>query len=256
MKVILVAVLSALSFATFSAETQSDAELYVKYGGLVRLQGKGNVAVIDCRKQPNAADFAAGRDSVERTCYLDIIHRKGEPFALDNAKSQLKASGANAAVFIADDPHLPMSLAASEESWAMLNVAPIRADNPNAKTFEHRISVLFVRQFCRALGSDECLGRDAAFHSILNTKDIDEITSLDITFGPEMSIKQTIRLRGLEMIEIGTYEDACQLGIAPPPTNDIQRAIWAREKEKKADKADPTNRWKRDFPDKEKPNAK
>lgn len=228
MKTILATILSVAALVVLGDESQSEAEAYAKYGGMFRLKGKGTVAVIDCRAQPNAADYAAGRSSIERTFYLDIAHRKGEPFAIANAKEQLKASGANAAVFIADDPALPMSLSASEESWAMLNSATISADKPDAKTYAHRLSVLFVRQFCRALGSDECIGTEAAFHTILSVKDIDDVKLLDITFGPEMGINQTLVRRGLEIIEIGTYEDACQQGIAPPPTNDIQKAIWEK----------------------------
>ena len=253
MKVMFAAIVSALSLVGL-AETEVDP--FATSGGMFRLRGKGKIAVIDCRAQPNAVDYAQGREAAEKSFYLDIINSKGKPFTLANAKEQLKESGANAAVFIADDPSLPMSLAASEESWAMLNAASIRSDNPDAKTFARRLSVLFVRQFCRALGSDECMGKDTAFHVILDVKDIDEVTSLDITMLPEMGIRDTLPRRGLELIEIGSYEDACDMGIAHQPTNDIQRAIWQKAANKKADKADPTNRWKRDFPDKEKPKAK
>ena len=225
MKAMFTVILSALSLVGL-AETEADP--FAASGGMYRLRGKGSVAVIDCRAQPNAADYAQGCEAAEKSFYLDIVNRRGKPFALSNAKEQLKDSGSNAAVFIADDPSLPMSLAASEESWAMLNAASIRTDNPDAKTFVRRLSVLFVRQFCRALGSDECMGKDTAFHSILEVKDIDEVTSLDITMLPEMGIRDTLPRRGLELIEIGSYEDACMLNIAPAPTNDIQRAIWKK----------------------------
>ena len=225
MKALFAAIASALSIAGL-AETEVDP--FAASGGMYRLRGKGKLAVIDCRAQPNAADYAQGREAAEKSFYLDIVNSKGKPFALANAKEQLKDSGANAAVFIADDPSLPMSLAASEESWAMLNAASVRTDNPNAKTFARRLSVLFVRQFCRALGSDECIGKDTAFHVILDVKDIDEVTSLDITMLPEMGIRDTLPRRGLELIEIGSYEDACMMNIAAPPTNAIQQAVWKR----------------------------
>lgn len=44
-----------------------------------------------------------------------------------------------------------------------------------------------------------------------------------------------------------TYKDACDAGIAEKPANGYQKKIWDAHKNKTADKADPTNRWKRDF---------
>ena len=46
------------------------------------------------------------------------------------------------------------------------------------------------------------------------------------------------------------YSAACKMGWAPPPTNDVQRAIYERFKNKRIDSKGPTARWKRDFPEK------
>ena len=88
------------------------------------------------------------------------------------------------------------------------------------------MSLLLIRQCCRALGSDESSSLDTSFHSIFNLKDLDAITSYDITMAPEMNVPDVMKLRGIEKFEYGTYEEACMMGVAPPPTNDIQKAIW------------------------------
>ena len=36
-----------------------------------------------------------------------------------------------------------------------------------------------------------------------------------------MSLAPTVR-----KIEVVSYQDACEMGVAPAPTNDVQKAIW------------------------------
>ena len=195
-------------------------------GGLAKLSGKGYVAAIDCRRNAKPDDFAKGADFVASLFSITISNMTGRAFTLATAADQLKTSGGNVAVFIADDPAMPIALSAPEEKWAMLNAARVSADAPGEEKFRRRLSLLFVRQCCRVLGSDEAKGTDTCFHSIFSLKDLDAITSFDITMGPEIGIPETMTLRGIEKIEYGTYEEACMTGVAQPPTNDVQRAIW------------------------------
>lgn len=194
---------------------------------IYKLHGKGSLVAIDCRRNGNASDYAEGAAKIVRTFGIVVSNVQGKAaFSLGNATDQLKASGGNVAVFLIDDPSFPMALSASEERWAMLNVAKLKSDNPNSAKLAHRTAVLFTRQACRVLGGDEAKGCDTCFHSVLGVKDIDDVTSLDITMGPELSVKDVLELRGIEVEEYGTYEDACEMGIAAPPTNDYQKAIW------------------------------
>lgn len=195
-------------------------------GGLAKLSGKGYVAVIDCRKEGSTNDFLKGVQYVSSLFGIKISNFNGQPFSLMNTSSQLEKSKGNVAVFIADDISLPIALSAPEEKWAMVNAARINVDNPPLLVFQKRLSLLFIRQCCRVLGGDETPGKDTCFHSVFSIKDLDAITSYDITMGPEMAIPEAMKLRGIEKIEYGTYEEACMMGIAPAPTNDVQKAIW------------------------------
>lgn len=195
---------------------------------LVKLSGKGYVAAIDCRQNGNSSDFAKGAHTIAALFSITVSNFTGRAFTLSNAAEQLRASGGNVAVFIADDPTLPFALSAPEEKWAMLNAARALADSPDEAKRRRRLSLLFVRQCCRALGSDETKGTDTCLHSILSLHDLDAITSFDITMGPEMGIPETMTLRGIEKIEYGTYEEACMMGVASKPTNAVQKAIWEK----------------------------
>ena len=122
----------------------------------------------------------------------------------------------------------------------MLNVARASANAPGADGLRRRLSLLFIRQCCRALGSDESKGVDTCLHSVFDPADLDAITSFDLPMGVEMAIPDTMTLRGIEKAEWGTYEEACEMGVAPAPTNDVQRALYKRFN-------DPASRFRRDF---------
>ena len=222
--IIVVAVACATAMSGFAVKPDDLS----RYGGMARLSGKGHVALIDCRKSGEEIDFATGTKYVSNLFGISISYHRGRAFSLANASAQLQETGGNVAVFVADDPALPMSLSAPEARWAMLNASRASADAPEAKTLCRRLSLLFIRQCCRVLGSDESFSTDTCFHSVFGVNDLDAITSYDLPMGPEMSIPETMTLRGIEKIEYGTYEEACMTGVAPPPTNDVQKAIWEK----------------------------
>lgn len=209
--------------ASFCCCAENESE---KYGGQVKLTGKGYVAAIDCRTNGNSEDFAEGMKAVADAFLISVRPSKGVAFSLQNAVSQLRVSGGNCAVFIINDLNMPMSLTSSEEKWAMLNVAKIGSDSPSKQQYMRRISLMFARQAFRSLGADESKSVDTCLHSVFKPSDLDEITSYDLPMGPEMAIPETMSLRGIEKIEYGTYEEACALGVAAKPTNAIQKAIW------------------------------
>lgn len=242
MRPIIISCVALIALFCCYAENESE-----KYGGHVKISGKGYVAAIDCRPNGNSDEYAEGMKAVADTFLVDVRLSKGETFSLLNAKSQLQKSEGNCAVFIIDDPNMPMTLSASEEKWSMINVAKTRLDSPGKQQFRRRISLLFARQAFRSLGADESASVDTCLHTVFKPSDLDAITSYDLPMGAEMAIPETMKLRGIEKIEYSTYEDACDLGVAAPPTNDVQKAIWEKVKNKKIDKADPTARWKRDF---------
>ena len=199
-----------------------------KHELIYKLRGKGSVSVIDCRRDGTPSDFAEAITVIKKTLAIVISNKVGQAFTMANASDQLVKSGGSVAVFIADDPTLPMTLTASEAKWSLVNAAKLKADNPPPQKFARRLSLLVARQCYRILGSDESKGVDTCFHSVFDLADLDSITSYDITMAPQISLNEVMELRGIEVPEYGTYEDACELGIAPKPTNDVQRAIWEK----------------------------
>ena len=220
MKLFASVVLALVSMTTFA--DVSKAELIYK------LKGKGSVAIIDCRDNGAAEDFGESIAVIKKTLAIVISNKVGRAFTLANASDQLARSGASVSVFIVNDPVLPMTLTASEAKWSLVNAAKLKVDNPPPQKFARRLSLLVVRQCYRILGSDESKGVDTCFHTVFDLPDLDSITSYDITMAPQISLNEVMELRGIEVPEYGTYEDACELGVAPKPTNAVQRAIWEK----------------------------
>lgn len=205
---------------------QTDEKYFKDNGGMTLIKGKGRVTLIDCRPTQSMCDFRESMAKLRDTFNIDIRHVKGITFTLQNAKQQLLATESNVAVFIVDDPLYPMTLSTSEDNWALVNIAQIKKDNPSPEKLKRRTNILLVRQCCRALGSDETKALDCCFRTIQKASDIDSIKSLDVTINPYLSISEVLNLRGIEPFEYGTYRDACEAGVAKPPTNQLQKAIW------------------------------
>lgn len=218
---------TALSIGlAFASKPMSDEEYLRINGGMCQIKGKGWVAAVDCRSTPDFSDYENGRKFVAQELSTTISNVARGSFSISNASLTQSETGANAAVFIVDDISLPITLSCPEERWSMLNAAKVKTDEPSIDKFKKRMSILFQRQCCRALGSDEGAGTETCFHTVLKLSDLDDIQSNDLTLSATTSITDTMPLRGMEPIDWGTYRDACETGRAHAPTNEIQRKVW------------------------------
>ena len=224
MKTISVILLCLSTTAAISA-TMEDV-IVDKNGGWVKISGKGTIAVIDCRCNPSTNDYLSGVEKIRNTFQPQIVFKQNDGFTMAKASSILKGTGDNAAVFVVDDSSLPMTLTAAEEKWTLINAAKIKTDNPDKEKYQKRMSLLFMRQCCRILGSDATKSPECCLYPVFSLKDLDDVKSMDVAIGVFMAVNDSMSRLGMESVKIVTYRDACELGKAPAPTNDIQKAIW------------------------------
>ena len=210
----------------FAVKPMSDEEYLRVNGGMCQTRGRGWVVAIDCRPSVNFSDYEQGSKFVAQELSTIISNLVGTSFSVATASDRQRETGANVAVFIIEDKNLPITLSCPEERWSMLNAAKVKADSPDNKKFQRRMSILFQRQCCRVLGSDEAPGTETCFYTVLKLSDLDDIKSTDLTLNSTTSITETMKHRGMEPIDWGTYRDACETGRAHMPTNDIQRKVW------------------------------
>ena len=214
-----------------------------EYGGSLVRPAKGYVAFCDYQKKIAKEDmlgfFVASKECPVPVTYKHVPQTGAFSFA--NAK---KAMGdANAAIFVVDDPSLPMTLLAREEKWGLVNVAALAADKPKTLTLLSRANKLTTRLITDILGGNNCLQVNfSAMKPVYSLKDLDAMEGHAIAPMSLTQMMYSLPKLGLSPVMMTTYQDACAEGWAPAPTNDIQRTIWNEVK-------NPETRFKKDLPD-------
>lgn len=158
---------------------------------------------------------------------IDVRLVPGEQPDIRNIPNRLAELKAKGAIWIVNDPMLPTVLAACENGWAFLNVAPVLADAPAQDTIDGRIVRLVNRLFAYIHGAyDSTMMPQCVLKNAHGMDGIDALICKD--YSPEAFSKVSGFLAGAgyKQARRGTYYDACEEGWAPAPTNDVQKAIW------------------------------
>lgn len=185
--------------------------------------------------------FVNAQSAVERTKlekaaaqFLDdfnidvrLVDGTKEPFDIRKVPAELKGLGAKGGIWIVNDPKLPASIAAVEDSWGMVNVAPLTADAPDAGKLDVRIKRFLLRTFGTINGAtDSPMMPGCVMKQAVGVRGVDALPCNE--YSPEALGKITsyLDLAGYKTRKVGTYYNACEEGWAPPPTNEVQKAIW------------------------------
>lgn len=212
----------ALGAAGGAAEAPND-------GGNLKIwpEGHGTFIFVNAQSAIGEDMLAAPVEQIANDFGIDVRIQRGEavevravPAALDN----MKAKGA---IWVVNDPAMPVVLAACESGWGILNVAPMLADSPDGNRLRGRVTRMVNRLFGFVHGAYEsgmmpqCVMKQA--HGM------DGLDALVCQmYSPEAFSKISSYLAGsgYKQCRMGSYRDACEEGWAPPPTNAVQKAIW------------------------------
>lgn len=184
-----------------------------KTGGIIEKAGTGRVVVV------NAQDKIPARTIAERINMLN----KAVRVRIDIEKGSWKfgdkvPEGANAAIFVVNNPDLPISLLAIEEQWGVLNVAKLDKGR--------RFNRAFVRVAISTLGAGVSQFKGSPMQPVTCVEDLDKLDGDGITIDALRSILSNLQRIGVTQPTKTTYRKACMEGWAPSPTNDYQKAIW------------------------------
>lgn len=188
---------------------------------------KGKIAFIDTQSEIDPDVFAALARAQTRKTGFNVVYEKaaaGTPEALK------AASKADIAVVVVADDTTPTLLAAVEDGWAVVNV---RRLSEGLKTKEAKDKFLFPRCQKEVLRAYAVVAGGIASQYPDNLMDILKVSDLDLcnTFIPndaEKAMRKYLEARGVTPFLKASYSQACQMGWAPSPTNDEQKAIWDR----------------------------
>lgn len=210
-----------------------------KTGGFIERKGavKGMIAVIDTQSILTPSNLIASLDQLSESVkmYNIQIFRKdpGDPVALK------KSVGADLAVIIVANDKDPSLLVAPDDGWALVNMAKTTQDlktpSAKAKFLDSRCRKAFLRAFVGA-----CSGLSSSYPD--NIMDMASPADLDfckefVPFDKFLAMDRYLQAKGLSPRVIKSYRVAYIQGWAPPPTNDIQRAVIEDVKRIQAEKA-------------------
>lgn len=198
-----------------------------QHGGLINIKGKGHLSILSTQK-----DFCYG-DITNSISQLQMFVR-GIPvkfetldsFSIKSAKATREKVGAGACIFLIDDPELPMSLVALEESWGAVNIAPLREGNPSKEKFLFRFQKQFIRVSSIVFSGVKSQYKTSPLQSVRSIADLDRTIGDNYGMDTLMAIANHLPELGVECDKQITYRQACQRGIAPQPTNEYQKAVW------------------------------
>ena len=195
-------------------------------GGLVEIKGRGFLAVLNGAAGVKDAEI---RESVQpvadfvRGLRIEVRPAK---FSLATAKAEREKSGAGACVFVTEDPALPMSLVALEECWGMVNLAPLRAGAPDEAKLAARFRKELIRISSVVFSGAKSQYRTSPLQTVRSVAELDRTVGDAYGIDTLMNVVKNLPDLGVEPDKRITYMAACQQGIAPAPTNDVQKAIW------------------------------
>lgn len=190
-----------------------------KTGGVVFKDGQGKIVVVNC--QSKIKDEAVQKKIAEYAKFIRVKfeYHADKPIASTDvfARCPNLPFDSNAALYIVDDPKLPMSLSAIEQHWSLINIANIN---------ETRFGKLFARGVIMAFGGGFNPLRGSPMQTVSKPEDLDKVVTEGLTFDAINSILKNLQNLGVTQTRISSYRKACQEGWAAAPTNKFQQAIW------------------------------
>ena len=130
-------------------------------------------------------------------------------------------------IFVIENPLYPSILAAPDQGWAAVNVAPLKQGNgEKPQFFKARVRKELTRAFTVAAGGIESAYEGNVVGPIVDVADLDKYAD-DIL--PKDVLKRFVKQmerRGITPYKNSTYIEACMEGWGHSPTNDVEKKIW------------------------------
>ena len=205
-----------------------EAKFIADMGGEVFVPATGDVIrVINAQKTVSAdvvKDFVkefkgwyeAGPEYVEM--------EPGDP--LDLVKKGYEIPKTGSVVLLVESDRVPALMIAPEEGFSIVNVTPLKKDNPDAEKLTARVMKELWRGSSWALGAANSNMVPCVLEQVNSLQDLDEVGCKKPGPEPYNKLRMTLEKYGIQRPKKSLYRIACQQGWAPAPTNDVQRKIW------------------------------
>lgn len=229
MKSLMFVIAATVAFSLTAAETKSgsagkspmtEAEkaakrqlMLEKTGGMIQKPGQGKVVVVNCQKKIESKQIADRMEQYNKAMRVNYAVVDGTWKFGDGVPA-----GAKIALFLVDDPAIPLTLYSPEACWGVLNVAKLGDPERFSKAFARAVTMTF--------GAGVSQMKNSPMQPVSSPEDLDKIVAPGITFDALGSIMRNLQGLGITQSKVTTYRKACMEGWAPTPTNDFQKVIW------------------------------
>lgn len=176
---------------------------------------------VNAQKRVGKDVIDAARRKMQETLRTPVDFAEGT-FDLKSPKIEGELS-----LYVIDDESLPMSLVAPEGRWAFVNVAPLAKGRGEKPQFlEARVRKECARVGCMLFGGISSSYKQNLLSFVGSPEDLDKFESDNLPVDGPMRCSRYLLGMGVKPYRKVSYRKACEEGWAPPPTNDVQKAIW------------------------------
>lgn len=179
---------------------------------------KGKIVIVNAQTSADAVWLDAAVAYLRKETNFTIELTTGE-FAFPKPRIQ-----GGATLYVIDDPKMPRVLAATEDRWCMMNVAPLK--NAKSAFFEARVKKEISRAFAMLCGGMTSNYGISLVGAVTKSEDLDVFPDGKLPIDVVMRMEPYMTNLGVIPAKLVPYRIACQEGWAPAPTNDVQKAIW------------------------------
>lgn len=229
-------VLCICAGASAQAKTRAEREmeLYRQTGGPVRCPntGSGKVVFVNAQDGLHGDILKASAELLEKDLAIEIAVTNGS-FALPRP-----ALHGEATLYFVNDASLPTLLVAPEDRWGAVNVARLGGADVRPAFFRARAMKELSRGFALLGGAFRSQFERTVTDCVTEPRQLDRLVDAALPFDSCIRIQTYVKGLGITPYRRATYMDACYDGWAPPPKDEVQKAILENaRRELEAEKA-------------------
>ena len=178
-------------------------------------------------------------EEISRAVGINVVVSRLDDANTNPASLRDGQTAAAVVVRATQESSAPTMVVAPEDAWAVLDVGALAKDGAGAEVLAERVRKELWRTTAIMLGASDSTFRPCLLEPVHSLAELDALKAKTICPEPYGSIQRNANDLGCGSPMYATYRAACREGWAPPPTNDVQRAIFEQVK---ADKVrGPTN---------------
>ncbi len=189
---------------------------------------KGSILFANAQNIVDQFEIEETRDYLWDLLNFKINVEKHDKVLPQTAVAALEKTKANLALFIVEDPSLPILILAPEEKWAIINVTRLAEGAKSPVYTVMRLKKEIVRAFVYLCGGACSSYPDSMMGAVSKPSDLDRFAKVDLPIDVLMRFNNYLRRLGVTPAERVSYLLALDEPWCPPPENGYQKAVKAK----------------------------